>query len=283
MDYVQERFTAEVKAAIAATGLVPPALIELTTPKSNIPADLAFPAHRAAKERGLAPPQLAAELATAIQPGEGSLIGSVAAAGPFLNFSMHPERLAAAVLREIGERGERYGHHEDGAGKRIVIDYSAPNIARRMHVGHIRSTIIGQTLVNIFRGLGYTVIGDNHLGDWGTQFGTVIGSIMRYGKPEGEGEAAIEQLETLYARYNNEPSRSSTRPRATRPPPSTPTSRPRPAAGHSPWSRAIRRPGRSGSGAWTSRCRRPSATTTASASASTTPTARASTSPCSPG
>jgi arginyl-tRNA synthetase len=204
MEYVQERFTAEVKATIAATGLVPPALIELTTPKPNIPADLAFPAHRAAKERGIAPPLLAAELAAAIRPGEGSLIGAVAAAGPFLNFSMHPQRLATAVLREIGARGERYGHQDDGVGKRIVIDYSAPNIARRMHVGHIRSTIIGQTLVNIFRGLGYTVIGDNHLGDWGTQFGTVIGSIMRYGKPEGQGEAAIEQLEALYARYNNE-------------------------------------------------------------------------------
>jgi arginyl-tRNA synthetase len=204
MEYALERFTAEVKAAIAATGLVSPALIELTTPKSNIPADLAFPAHRAAKERGVPPPQLAAELAAAIAPGEDSLIGAVQAAGPFLNFSMHPQRLAAAVLHAIGAQGPRYGHQRDGAGKRIVIDYSAPNIARRMHVGHIRSTIIGQTLVNIFRGLGYTVIGDNHLGDWGTQFGTVIGSIKRYGRPDGQGEAAMEQLEAIYARYNNE-------------------------------------------------------------------------------
>lgn len=204
MEYALERFTAEVRAAIAATGRVPAELIELTTPKPNIPADLAFPAFRAAKELKLAPPALAAELAAAITPGENSLIGAVEATGPFLNFSMHPQRLAAAVVSEIEARGEQYGHQADGVGRRIVIDYSAPNIARRMHVGHIRSTIIGQTLVNIFRALGYSVIGDNHLGDWGTQFGTVIASIKRYGRPEAAGEAAMEQLEAIYARYNNE-------------------------------------------------------------------------------
>ncbi|GAB4427862.1 MAG: arginine--tRNA ligase [Chloroflexi bacterium OHK40] len=204
MSYALERFSEEARAAIAATGMVPAEMIELATPKPNIPADLAFPVFRAARELGVAPPRLAADLAAAISPGPGSLIGAVEAAGPFLNFSMHPERIAEAVLGEIAAHGAAYGHHADGAGKRVVVDYSAPNIARRMHVGHIRSTIIGQTLVNIFRALGYQVIGDNHLGDWGTQFGTVIASIMRYGRPQAEGEAAMEQLEALYARYNNE-------------------------------------------------------------------------------
>lgn len=204
MDYVLARFTDEVKAAIAATGRVPADLIETVTPKPNIPADLAFPAFKAAKALGLPPPKLAQELAALVSPGPDSLIGAVEAAGPFLNFSMHPQRLAAQVLAEVGRRGDDYGHQRVGAGNTIVIDYSAPNIARRMHVGHIRSTIIGQTLVNIFRALGYRVIGDNHLGDWGTQFGTVIASIKRYGSPQAEGEAAMEQLELLYTRYNNE-------------------------------------------------------------------------------
>jgi arginyl-tRNA synthetase len=204
MEYALERFTAEVRDAIAATGKVPAALIELTTPKPNIPADLAFPAFRAAKELKLAPPALAAELAAAVVPGPGSLIGAVEAAGPFLNFSMHPERLAAAVVGEIRARGAAYGRQADGAGRQIVIDYSAPNIAKRMHVGHIRSTIIGQALVNIFRALGYRVIGDNHLGDWGTQFGVVLASIERFGRPAAEGEAAMEQLEAIYARYSGE-------------------------------------------------------------------------------
>jgi arginyl-tRNA synthetase len=204
MEYALERFTAEVRAAIAATGKVRTDQIELTTPKPNIPADLAFPVFRAAKELGVAPPALAAELAAAIALGPDSLIGGVEAAGPFLNFSMDPRRLAAAVVGEIVAGGDAYGTQADGTGRRVVIDYSAPNIARRMHVGHIRSTIIGQTLVNIFRALGYTVIGDNHLGDWGTQFGTVIASIMRYGRPEAAGEAAMERLEAIYARYNGE-------------------------------------------------------------------------------
>ncbi len=201
MEYALERFTAEVQAAIAATGRVAPALIETTTPKPNIPADLAFPAFRAAKELKLPPPQLAAELAAAIRIPEGSLIGKVEAAGPFLNFSLHPQRLAEAVLAEIAAGGAGYGRHSDGDGKTVVIDYSAPNIAKRMHVGHIRSTIIGQSLVNIFRALGYAVIGDNHLGDWGKQFGVVLASIERDGRPDAEGEAALEALEAQYSRY----------------------------------------------------------------------------------
>lgn len=204
MEYAYDRFVAETHAAIAATGRVSAALIETQTPRPNIPADLAFPAFRAAKELGVAAPQLAQELAAGIVLPPDTLIGAVAAVGPFLNFSLEPQRLAAAVLEEIARYADRYGHDAAGAGKATVVDYSAPNIARRMHVGHIRSTIIGQALVNIFRALGYTVIGDNHLGDWGTQFGTVIAAIKRYGRPEAEGERAMEQLEALYARFNNE-------------------------------------------------------------------------------
>jgi arginyl-tRNA synthetase len=204
MTYVLERFIHDITEAIAATGLVDPALIELTTPKPNIPADRAWPLFKAAKSLGRNPAELAAQLAAAVVPTEQSLIGSCTAAGPFLNFSLHPERLARAVIAEISGAGEQYGHSSSGTGRTIVIDYSAPNIARRMHVGHIRSTIIGQSLVHMFRALGYRVIGDNHLGDWGTQFGTVIASIKRYGRPAAAGEAAMEQLELIYARYNNE-------------------------------------------------------------------------------
>lgn len=204
MKYALDRFAAEVKAAIAASGRIPPALIDVQTPKPNIPADLAFPAFRAAKEMQVAPPQLAHELAAAISPGGDTLIGAVAAAGPFLNFSLHPQHLAYAVLNEVLTGGAGYGGDTSGQGRRVVIDYSAPNVAKRMHVGHIRSTIIGQALVHIFAALGYTVIGDNHLGDWGTQFGTIIAAVMREGKPTAEGETALAQLEAMYSRYANQ-------------------------------------------------------------------------------
>ena len=202
MDYALDRSEQQVRDAIIATAKVPAALIELTEPKPNILADLAFPTFRAAKELKLPAPQLAQELAAAVRFADDTLIGAVAAAGPFLNFTLDTARLAATVLEEIEELGPRYGSDDQGAGKTIVIDYSAPNIAKTMHVGHIRSTIIGQSLYNIFAFLGYRVVGDNHLGDWGTQFGRNIAAIVRWGKPEGQNEDAIAQIDRLYAQYN---------------------------------------------------------------------------------
>jgi arginyl-tRNA synthetase len=202
MDYALDRAEQQVRDAIIATGKVPAALVELDEPKPNIPADLAFPTFRAAKELKLPPPQLAQELADTVRFADDALIGAVAVAGPFLNFTLDTAKLTEAVLEEIEELGPRYGSDDQGAGKTIVIDYSAPNIAKTMHVGHIRSTIIGQSLYNIFTFLGYRVIGDNHLGDWGTQFGRNIAAIIKWGKPEGEGEEAIAQIDKLYAEYN---------------------------------------------------------------------------------
>ncbi|HEU5087036.1 MAG TPA: arginine--tRNA ligase, partial [Roseiflexaceae bacterium] len=202
MEYALDRFAREVRDAIIATGRVPAELVEVVAPKPNIPADLAFPAFRAAKAAGMAPPQLAQELAVAVTFGEEALVDGVAAAGPFLNFSLDPQRLTALVLAEIEQLGVRYGSDDLGAGQTIVVDYSSPNVAKTMHVGHIRSTIIGQALYNIFTFLGYRTIGDNHLGDWGTQFGMNIAAVLRWGKPDAEGEEAIAQIDRLYAEYN---------------------------------------------------------------------------------
>src|SRR5215213_7703494 len=202
MDYALDRAEQQVRDAIIATGKVPAALVELAEPKPNIPADLAFPTFRAAKELKLPPPQLAQELAAAVRFAEDALIGTVAAAGPFLNFSLDTARLTEAVLEEIEELGPRYGSEDQGAGKAIVIDYSAPNIAKTMHVGHIRSTIIGQSLYNIFAFLGYRVIGDNHLGDWGKQFGVNLAAITKWGRPEGQDEDAIAKIDKLYIQYS---------------------------------------------------------------------------------
>ncbi|HWQ12026.1 MAG TPA: arginine--tRNA ligase [Roseiflexaceae bacterium] len=202
MDYALDRFAQQAHQLILAAGRVPEALVELVQPKPNIPADLAFPTFRAARELGVPPPQLAQELAQAVRPRAGSLVAAVAAAGPFVNFTVDAARLAAEVLAEVERLGARYGADDIGAGKTVVVDYSSPNIARRMHIGHIRSTIIGQALYNIFSFLGYRVIGDNHLGDWGKQFGVLIMAIVRDGTPQGEGEEALAALEQLYSKYN---------------------------------------------------------------------------------
>ncbi len=202
MDYALDRFAREIREALLATGRVPADLIELAPPKANIPADLAFPTFRAARERGVPPPQLAQELAATLRFGPDTLVGSVAAAGPFLNVTLDAPRLTAAVLDDVERLGARYGSDDLGKGERVVLDYSSPNIARRMHVGHIRSTIIGQAINNILRFLGYETIADNHLGDYGKQFGTLLAAIERFGRPEGEGEAVLAQIEELYTRYN---------------------------------------------------------------------------------
>ncbi|HEU4321679.1 MAG TPA: arginine--tRNA ligase [Roseiflexaceae bacterium] len=204
MQYALDRFEREIRQALAATGRVAEAQIELTTPKPNIPADLAFPTFRAAKEQGLPPPQLAQQLAEALRFGPDSLVGQVSAAGPFLNFSLRDAGLTAAVLDEVARLGDRYGADDQGQGKTVVVDYSAPNIAKTMHVGHIRSTIIGQALYNIFAFLGYRTVGDNHLGDWGKQFGVNIAAIVKFGRPQGTSdEETIAQIDQIYALYNN--------------------------------------------------------------------------------
>jgi arginyl-tRNA synthetase len=203
MKYALDRFEQQVREAIASTGKVPETQIDLAAPKPNIPADLAFPAFRAAKELKVAPPQLANELVAAISPAKDSLIGGVAAAGPFLNFSLNTTQLGAEVLSEIEQLGPRYGHDDLGANRLVIVEYSSPNVAKRMHVGHIRTTIIGQSLFNIISALGYKTISDNHLGDWGKQFGILLLAIEREGKPQGNDEEAVAQLEQLYSVYAN--------------------------------------------------------------------------------
>ncbi|MFO7168083.1 MAG: arginine--tRNA ligase [Chloroflexota bacterium] len=203
MDYALDAFERQARQAILDTGKVPEALVELVQPKPNIPADLAFPTFRAAKELSVPPPQLAQELAQALKLPDGALVAGASAAGPFLNFTLDVGRLTARTLEEVERLGDRYGANDAGAGKTIVIDYSSPNVARRMHIGHIRSTIIGQALYNIFSFHGYRVIGDNHLGDWGKQFGVLIMALVREGRPQAEGEAALAELEQLYTKYNS--------------------------------------------------------------------------------
>ncbi len=202
MQYALDRFADQIREAIVATGLVRAEHIELSEPKANIAADLALPCFRAAKAAGVPPQQLALQLAEALSFDGDSLVGAVSAAGPFLNFDVQPERFAQLVLAEVEAAGERYGSDDRGQDRIVVVEYSSPNVAKRMHVGHIRSTIIGQALNNLFAFGGYTTISDNHLGDYGKQFGTMIAAIERYGRPAGEGEEILTRLEQIYADYN---------------------------------------------------------------------------------
>jgi arginyl-tRNA synthetase len=200
LNYTIDRFEEQVLDALRATTLIAPQDIAVERPKGNIPADLAFPAFRSARTHGTAPDAFAREIAAAIRVPADSLIGAVTAAGPFVNFQIAPNAYTASVLSEFQTLDNAYGHDRIGAGQTVVIDYSSPNVAKRMHVGHIRSTIIGQALANILAALGYNVVRDNHLGDWGKSFGVILAGIAREGMPDGEGEPLLAALEELYAR-----------------------------------------------------------------------------------
>lgn len=128
----------------------------------------------------------------------------VEAAGPgFINFYISDEKLFANVSK-ILDKKEKFGRSKRGEGKTVVIDYSSINIAKPMHVGHLRSTIIGQALYNIYGSLGYKMIGDNHVGDWGTQFGKMIYAYKNWGDKKIVAKNPVEEMTKLYVRFHKE-------------------------------------------------------------------------------
>jgi len=171
----------------------------IETPKDSKNGDYAFPCFRLAKELRKAPPAIADEIKEKIEPVEE--IEKVEVAGGYLNFFINKSTLAEEVLGEISKT-EQYGKSIVGEGKNIVIDYSAPNIAKPFHIGHLRSTVIGGALYNIYKYLGYNVTGVNHLGDYGTQFGKLIEGYKMWGEEYDIEKDPINELTKIYIRIN---------------------------------------------------------------------------------
>ena len=169
-------------------------------PKDTNNGDYAFPCFRLAKELKKAPPMIANDIKEKIQIDE-TIIEKVEVVGGYLNFYIQQKQMVEEVLKEIDVQ-EEYGKSEIGKGKNIVIDYSAPNIAKPFHIGHLRSTVIGGALYNIYKYLGYHTIGVNHLGDYGTQFGKLIEGYKLWGKEYNIEEDPINELTKIYIRIN---------------------------------------------------------------------------------
>ena len=142
-------------------------------PSNKDMGDYSFPCFKLAKELRKAPQMIATELKEKLEFDE-STISKVEVVGGYLNFFVNSEAIAKSVFEEIDTKKENYGSSNIGEGKNIVIDYSSPNIAKPFHIGHLRSTVIGNSLYKIYKKLGYNCIGINHLGDYGTQFGKLI-------------------------------------------------------------------------------------------------------------
>ena len=123
-------------------------------------------------------------------------------AGGYLNFYINKKKLTEEVLKQIEEQ-EEYGRSNKNNGKTVVIDYSAPNIAKPFHIGHLKTTVIGGALYKIYEYLGYKTIGINYLGDYGTQFGKLIEGYKLWGKEYDFSKNQIDQLADIYKRINN--------------------------------------------------------------------------------
>ena len=169
-------------------------------PKGPDNGDYAFPCFRLAKTLRKAPPMIADDIKAKIKVNQDE-ITKIEVVGGYVNFFVNKELLASEVLNKMSKEND-YGKSEIGNGKNIVIDYSAPNIAKPFHIGHLRSTVIGGALYNIYKYLGYNVIGINHLGDYGTQFGKLIEGYKMWENEYDLETDPIDALTQIYIRVN---------------------------------------------------------------------------------
>ena len=173
----------------------------LEQPKSSDLGDIAFPAFSLAKVERKAPQAIAADIAEKI---DQSAFEKVVATGPYVNFFLDKSKISDQVIKSVIEAGADYGQQDEGKGQNITIDLSSPNIAKPFSVGHLRSTVIGDALSNIFRKMGYNTIKINHLGDWGKQFGLLMVAYKKWGSKEAVEANPIDELLKLYVRINAE-------------------------------------------------------------------------------
>ena len=199
MQTIKEILSAQIRAAFAAA--FPGADLSALPLDATPAGDESFGDYQcngamAASKILRQPPRAIAEKAVAQLPTDG-LIAKAEIAGPgFINLTLSDAALARHL--EAVQADPLFGIPQPGAGKRLIIDYSSPNVAKPMHIAHIRSTVIGDALKRIHRALGYEVLGDNHLGDWGTQFGILIMGYRNFLDPAALEAAPVDELQRVY-------------------------------------------------------------------------------------
>ena len=173
----------------------------LEQPKSSDLGDIAFPAFSLAKIERKAPQAIATDIAEKI---DASHFEKVVATGPYVNFFLDKSQISDQVIKSVIQAGADYGQQEEGQGANVTIDLSSPNIAKPFSVGHLRSTVIGDAISNIYKKMGYNTIKINHLGDWGKQFGLLMVAYKKWGSKEAVEANPIDELLKLYVRINAE-------------------------------------------------------------------------------
>ena len=171
-------------------------------PPNSEMGDYAYPCFKLAKVFRKAPPMIANELIEKIEKKD--FIKEIKVVGAYINFFTEKSVYVKEVLTRVFDEKESYGSSTEGNGKTIVIDYSSPNIAKPFHVGHLRSTVIGNAIYKIYECLGYNCEGVNHLGDWGTQFGKLIVAYKKWGSKEAVEKDGIQELMKIYVKFHDE-------------------------------------------------------------------------------
>ena len=171
-------------------------------PQDQSMGDYAFPCFRLAKTMRKAPNLIAAELAEKLQ-GE-QLFSEVSPVNAYVNMFVSREEMMKSTVSEVLEEKENFGRSDIGGNKKVIVEFSSPNIAKPFHIGHIRSTVIGNSLSKIYDALGYDVFKINHLGDYGTQFGKMICAYRRWGNREDVINSPIKTLLSYYTKFHVE-------------------------------------------------------------------------------
>ena len=170
-------------------------------PKDQNNGEYAFPCFRLAKTFKKSPQAIAEEIKEKIEI-DNNVVEKIEVLGGYINFYINKKLLAKEVLEEIANN-EEYGKSEIGKGKNIIVEYSSPNIAKPFHIGHLRTTLIGNSLYRIYKYLGYNTTGINHLGDYGTQFGKMIEAYKMWGQEYDLTIDPINKLMDMYVRIND--------------------------------------------------------------------------------
>ena len=174
----------------------------IEVPSDEKMGDFAFPCFKLAKVFRKAPPLIAQEIAEKISAEE--MFEKVEPVNAYLNMFVSREEMTKDVLSEALAKGEKFAHSDIGAGKKVIVEYSSPNIAKPFHIGHLRSTVIGNSIYKIYDALGYDTVRINHLGDYGTQFGKMIVAYRKWGNEEDVRRDPIKTLLSYYTKFHVE-------------------------------------------------------------------------------
>ena len=204
MNQIKKSIADQIVSFYVSANLSLDSILEIfDTPPDPSMGDLALACFKLSKVLRKSPVAIAGELAEAFAASLPNGIAKIENAGGYLNFFL-ADSYRVSILRNMLEHGTDYGRNEIGKGKTMVIDYSSPNIAKRFHIGHLGTTIIGNSIKLIHQFSGFKTVGINYLGDWGTQYGKLMVSFKKWGSEEKIREIGIEELNRLYVLFGTE-------------------------------------------------------------------------------